>query len=184
MKNTVITIINVVINLTLGVVLLSAMFALGKYKAKHGTATKYTNVKYTDSDEKFNVSTFFKKFSVNQEAVSLTSDQGLIACVHGGFAEFIIAGKKESHFSMASKFEKGDYTLVSCCNGSHQDFDIFGKSFKRDPNTISYYETILLPYNDGTFICWADKLVCLYTCILNIQFWKHIPRVLKQKNWK
>jgi len=182
--NSIVSVINVIWGLTGGAILFGAMYVIAYFKVKNGTASLYTDVRYADTGKKLTIWSFLKRFAVQMEAVPLVTDQGLVACVHGGFAEFIIEGKKENHFSMANKFDKGEYTLISCCNGSHQDFHFNGRSFKRDKNTISLYETILLPYNNGKLVCWADKTIRLYTCAQSVQYWKYIPKVICAKGWK
>ena len=182
MKNFIITSVNTILAWTIGVVLSAVFIIIGMYKVAHGSATKYTNVKYADSDIKYSFISLYKRFAKKQDAIALASDQGLLACVHGGFANFIVNGNQIGPCQMAMKFEKGYYTLLSCCNKSHCDFEMSGRSFIRDINTISYDMTIFIPVN-GSLICWADKLTSIYGCIIDIRSWQYIPRLIKRKNW-
>ena len=135
-----------------------------------GKASRYTGCKI--NRHKLTIKEFMTRFGINQDVVLVDSDQGRICCVHGIYGGgYFINGQEATEDEMVAKVsEDGDYILCSCVNAEHRDFAVNGKSFTRDKNSISHWETILLPMRDGELWIWGSKWVSVYTALLRKEY--------------
>ena len=132
-------------------------------------ASRYTGCKI--KGHKLTVVEFMTLFGVNQDVVLVDSDQGHLCCVHGVYGGgFFINGHEATEDEMVSNVPDGDYILCSCVNAEHRDFAVDGKTFTRDKNSISHWETILLPMRDGELWIWGSKWVSVYTACLRKEY--------------
>ena len=138
-----------------------------------GKASVYTNVKV--GGRKIGAFEFYKRFNGKLEQMTLDTDQGQVALVHGtptgDYAVGSILGPMVvDQEMMAQHFAAGQYTLVSCFNGLHNDFEYEGRSFVRDQNTNTRWccATIMVPFL-GIFITHSTKWVTIYAMIMQGQ---------------
>lgn len=131
-----------------------------------GKVSRYTGCML--DGHKLTIKEFFTRFGVNQELVIVSADQGRLCCVHGVYGgQYLIKGQIIDENEMVKNVvQDGHYILCSCVNAEHRDFEVDGKSFMRDKNSISHWETILLPMRDGELWIWGSKWVSVYTALL------------------
>lgn len=174
---TITNVVDVILGSFVSVVGLTIFSFIAPIKAKKRTCGVYHNIKNPDGT-KVNFIDFIKRFSINQEAITLWSDEGKIAIVHGGFGDFIIKGQKANHFSMSRQFDSGVYYLVSCCNGSHYNFEFENKIFIKDHYSAASYSTTLILPVGGNLYTWASPVIDVYVTLASIRTWKYLPKLI------
>lgn len=122
----------------------------------------YHNVRFL-SGVVASLSELGKEFFVGRKAIALQSDEGLLALVHGTpDGQFEVAGQIIDGIRMSCAFEQyRTYTLLSCYNAAHKDFEVYSTYFVRDYRTLSNHPIIILPFF-GRLIIWADSSTTAY----------------------
>ena len=129
----------VIIVNTVKVTLIMYYFIVKEMVQNKDKVSKFTNVKARDGQSMLMV--WLKKFR-HAVPCDLVSDQGNIALIHGvEFGGFRTnTGVINSEQDIAKYFTNdGNYTLISCHNAFHHDFENGGRQFKRDEKTSSPY---------------------------------------------
>lgn len=147
------------------------------YRSKRDLASVYHNIKYCDGS-RVSFINFMKRFSLKRYAIHMNSDEGELAIVHGYDGKFVIENEVVDHENLATRFEEGEYTLISCGNGKHYDFTTGDQTFTRDKNTITSYMSFILPIGSN-LITFAGKEVDIYAAALNVLTLKYIPQLIR-----
>ena len=153
------------VNFAVSMVMVSIMTMITYVKVALGSASRYTNVRSVDG-KKYTFTRFLIEFGALKNALTLVTDSGMVAAVHGTVGAYFIDDREVDEKEMVSHFEEGDYILVSCANGTHRDFTMDGRTFVRDQNTIDGEHCsvlIVTPWHD--LVTWAGKTVDIYMLI-------------------
>lgn len=145
------------------------MGAITWYKVARGSASRYTNARHYDG-RKWTLGEFFWQFGQYQLPITLYTDQGIIAAIHGVPGGYWVGGKAFSEEVLSQVFPQQEMILVSCCNGTHKDFTSQGRKFTRDRNTLSEHSSVLLLMPWGDFLTWGGKGVDIYQWLLRGEF--------------
>ena len=147
-----------------GLPLLALMYIIGAIRIvmRDAYVSVYHNVKFLNGEVATMVN-LGKEFFVGRKALTLQSDEGLLALVHGTpDGSFEIEGEIEDDEAMSFNFEQfKTYTLLSCYNGTHRDFESYSTYFVRDYRTLSNHPIVILPFF-GRIIIWADWTTSAY----------------------
>lgn len=143
-------------------VALPIMYAVAAYRVKMQTASVYHHVKCGGKGIGF--VEFIRLFSLNQEVLSLTSDEGNLLIVHGNKLThgFVDHGFQIGQASLYAKHHLvGTYNLISCYNGFHTDVTGAQYCIRRDRNTLNEFPALIMPFF-GNIITWSSPITRKY----------------------
>ena len=124
-------------------------------------------------------------FTNSEKPIVVDSNKGRLVFVHGlpeKKCPFLIDGKKATEEKLASMVEPGCYTLISCFNAFHSDFEINGRIFKRDVSTIEKWPAIIVNFPFIGFVVFSHKIGMSLAKLFHPQYVQNIVEMEKYIN--